>query len=135
MKVKIILAILVVFILGQTTWAENQYLSPVERKRMNIEINKIEKRVSAINQEIELYKSENAKLNELEARLNALNNGESLTGDTVDVNIKLENAEQSIVHINEKIEYYRSVTKGMKEEEIQIKEMREDIKSLNKEIK
>ena len=135
MKIKIILLISIIFVLGQISLAKKPYLSPIERKKMNIEINKIEKRVNAISKEVEQYKSDKARLDELEARLDKLNNIESLPPELADANLKLENTEQGIVHINEKIEYYKSVTKGMEEEEIQIKEMRENVKTLNKEIK
>ena len=135
MKVKVILVISVIFIFGQILGAKDVKLSPTERKKMNIEIKKKEKRVNAISKEVEQYKSDKARLDELEARLDKLNNIESLPPELADANLKLENTEQGIVHINEKIEYYKSVTKGMEEEEIQIKEMRENVKTLNKEIK
>ena len=130
MKIKVILLISIIFILGQISLAKKPYLSPIERKKMNIEINKIE-----INEEVEQYKSTEARLNELEARLDRLNNIEPLPSELADANFKLESTEQSIAHINKKIEYYKSVTKGMKNEEAQLKNMKKEIKELNKEIK
>lgn len=135
MKVKVILVISVIFIFGQILGAKDVKLSPTERKKMNIEINKIEKRVKEINEEVEQYKSTEARLNELEARLDRLNNIEPLPSELADANFKLESTEQSIAHINKKIEYYKSVTKGMKNEEAQLKNMKKEIKELNKEIK
>ena len=127
MKIKVILLISIIFILGQISLAKKPYLSPIERKKMNIEINKIEKRVKEINEEVEQYKSTEARLNELEARLDRLNNIEPLPSELADANFKLESTEQSIAHINKKIEYYKSVTKGKKNEEAQLKNMKKEM--------
>ena len=130
-KIIIISAILMI---GQSTWSKNANLAGTERRKMEFEIKKIEKKVNVINKEIEQYKENEAKLNELEARLNALepNQSQNITPFTENstLNTKLENTEQSAKHMNEKVVYYKEVLEGMKNEEIEIKQMERDIKDL-----
>ena len=101
---------------------------------MEFEIKKIEKRVNVINREIEQYKENEAKLTELEARLDALepNQSQSITPliENNTLNTKLEKTELSAKHMDEKVEYYNSIWEGMKNEEIEIKQMEQDIKDL-----
>lgn len=133
-KMKKIIIISAIFMIGQSTWSKNANLAGTERKKMEFEIKKIEKRVNVINKEIEQYKENETKLNELEARLNALepNPSQTITPLTENstLNTKLEKTELSATHMNEKVEYYKSILEGMKNEETEIKQMKQDIKDL-----
>ncbi len=131
---KKIIIISAIFMIGQSTWSKNANLAGTERKKMEFEIKKIEKRVNVINREIEQYKENEAKLTELEARLDALepNQSQSITPliENNTLNTKLEKTELSAKHMDEKVEYYKSILEGMKNEEIEIKQMEQDIKDL-----